>query len=173
MILNLDFSKLVNIGNFLFKKDNFLYQHKFYIVKDSQIREKYYLISYIKNVNEVGKVEDFNIGIDFILLEDIYILDLSLKKDIPTQIACFLKNRNYIENINETIEILKEIDISYFEIRYNFYERYRINDLDFIGLNEEIYCNYSKIRVINEDGTLGAVVQDIGLNDIKNLLNID
>lgn len=170
MILNLDFSKLVNIGNFLFKKDSFVYQHDLYILEDSQIKDKYYLIDHIKNVTKIKDIEDLYKKADYINLEEIYILDLSLKKDIPTQIVCFLKNNNYIEDINSVINILKSIDISYFEVRYKFYERSRVTDIEAIESGGEVYCNYSRVRVVNEDNTLGTIIEDINLNSIKKLL---
>lgn len=173
MILNLDFSKLVNIGNFLFKKDFFVYQHDIYILKDSQIKDKYYLIDHIKNVTKIKDIEDLYKKVDCINLEEIYILDLSLKKDIPAQIVYFLKSNNYIEDIDSVIDILKSIDISYFEVRYKFYERSRVVDVDSIESGGEVYCNYSRIRVVNKDNTLGVVIEDISLNSIKKLLYVN
>jgi len=68
MILNLNLSKLVNIGTFAFNIDELTYSHDLFIVEDSKIESKYYLVDIIKNVTKDNFVDN---GLDDILLEEV------------------------------------------------------------------------------------------------------
>lgn len=172
MILNLDFSKLVNVGSSLLDKEGVLYKHNFYIVEDSLIQDKYYLIDFI-NIKNKTKADLYDKEI--LLLEEVYILEVSLKKDIPKQIYSFLKMNGYINDINCDIDDLFDIDISYFDVRYKYYERNRITDLDIISSEIQIYCNYSKHEIVNRDEDYNmlktiTILDDITLYKIKKVL---
>lgn len=166
MILNLNLSKLVNIGTFAFNIDELTYSHDLFIVEDSKMESKYYLVDIIKNITKDGFVDN---GLGDILLEEVYIVDFSLKKDIPLQIISFLKEYGYIADIESARKTLSDVNISFFEVRYNFYENSRIRDKENISAGE-LYCNFSKVHSRKNDGTLGAIVEDMNLLSIKKML---
>ena len=176
MILNLDFSKVVNIGSLILDKCNISYKHDLFIVEDFSIQDKYYLIDFIK-INSRNADNNFiDNNQDVIVLEDIYITDLSLKKDISKQIYSFLQKEGYITNSEYDSSIFDNLDISYFNVRYKYYERNRVIDLEIIKSQVEIFCNYSRYKIINKDKINGllntTIVEDISLYNIKKYLKI-
>lgn len=166
MILNLNFSKLVNIGVFAFDIDEFTYSHNLFIVEDSMIESKYYLIDVVKNITKNSVLESYY---NDVALEEVYIVDFSLKKDILLQIISFLEKYNYISDVEFAKNVLADIDISFFEIRYNFFESSRIKDSAQISAGE-LYCSFSKIKTRRSDGSFGATIEDINLLPIKKIL---
>lgn len=176
MILNLDFSKVVNIGSLILDKHNISYKHDLFIVEDFSIQDKYYLIDFIKINSRSTDIDFIRNNQDIVVLEDIYITDLSLKKDVPKQIYSFLQKEGYINNSEYNSDIFDSLDISYFNVRYKYYERNRVVDLDIIKLETEIFCNYSRYKIINKDESndllSSTIVEDMYLHNIKKYLKI-
>ena len=165
-MLNLNFSKLVNIGTYVFNIDGIDYQHELYITEDAVVESKYYLIDVSKNVTDKKIISQFKKDI---LLEGICIGEISIKKDMPTQIASFLYKLDYVDDIDYAADVLKNIDMSFFEVRYNFYKNGRVDKVDVIE-SGEVLCSFFKIRKISDDGSFGAVVEDMGLFNIKKMI---
>lgn len=172
MVLNLNFSKIVNLGVFTFNIDELLYSHNFYIIEDSKDYERCYLIDVVKNETKNNLLRFYLNGNDVynIELESVYITNFSFRKDIIKQITSFLKEYKYITDEEKAINSLKNIDISYFEVRYNLFEKTRRNDgYDNIETGD-VYCIFSKSQIVNEDKSYGAILEDINLFAIKRLL---
>lgn len=163
-MLNLNFSKLVNIGLYTLKMKDFVYEHNLFLIEDANIDSKYYLINISRNITNIDILKNIK---DDILLESLSISEISLKKDIPTQIALLLLRLELIEDLENVIEKLKSINISFFEVRYNFYKNERIKNLENIQNVNNILCVFSKIKTVDANGVEGAIVEDIGLFTLK------
>ena len=165
-MLNLNFSKLVSIGLYTFDIDGLLYEHELFITEDAVVDSKYYLIDIAKNVTKKSVLEAKESDI---LLESLCICELSIKRDIPFQISKYLKQLGFVDEVESVSDTLKNIDISFFEVRYNFYKNARVNEVDDFD-SENILCTFFKVKKRLQNGSFGAIVEDIGLFNIKKMI---
>lgn len=166
-MLNLNFSKLVNIGLYTFNIDELTYEHDLFIIEDAVINSKYYLIDVARNITKRNVLECRK---NDVLLESLSICELSIKKDIPYQIALFLNKLGFIENVSFVADVLENINISFFEVRYNFYKNGRFEDMGDVQDVVDILCTFFKVKKILKDGSFGAIVEDIDLFNLKKMI---
>ena len=167
MKINLSLNNLVEIDRFILKTNGLKYEHTLFIAEDINLSNKYYLIDYIVNKDNIDKINNTK---QDVLLEELYIVNLSIKKNIPLQIALFLKEAAYIEDkdMEECLLFLKNIDISFFEVRYDFYKEMR--DVDVVV--GEILLNYYKVQLKSASNDIESIFEHLDLSKLKRLLNL-
>ena len=167
MKINLSLNNLVEIDRFILETNGLKYEHTLFIAEDINLSNKYYLIDYIVNKDNIDKINNAK---QDVLLEELYIVNLSIKKNIPLQIALFLKEAAYIEDkdMEECLLFLKNIDISFFEVRYDFYKEMR--DVDVVV--GEILLNYYKVQLKSASNDIESIFEHLDLSKLKRLLNL-
>lgn len=167
MKINLSLNNLVKIDKFILETNGLKYEHTLFIAEDINLSNKYYLIDYIVNKDNIDKINNAK---QDVLLEELYIVNLSIKKNIPLQIALFLKETAYIEdkNMEECLLFLKNIDISFFEVRYDFYKEMR--DVDVVA--GDILLNYYKVQLKSASNDMESIFEHLDLSKLKRLLNL-
>ena len=167
MKINLSLNNLVKIDKFILETNGLKYEHTLFIAEDINLSNKYYLIDYIVNKDNIDKINNAK---QDVLLEELYIVNLSIKKNIPLQIALFLKETAYIEdkNMEECLLFLKNIDISFFEVRYDFYKEMR--DVDVVV--GDILLNYYKVQLKSASNDMESIFEHLDLSKLKRLLNL-
>jgi hypothetical protein len=156
-----DARNTAKIGAFSISYNSDNYLHSFYISQDRTGEDEYYLIDLVENLDS-----HLYTGSNVFVAEEIYISKMSLKSDIREQIACFLEQNNFVGSgfRDNIIDSLYPLDISFFEVRYNFYKRCR----EFVSddTNLDFIKNFSKIFVRNEDKSI-TLIEDIELRKFK------
>lgn len=165
-MLNLNFSKLVCIGEQAFEIEKMKYKHKFFITEDALENYKYYLIGISRNITDRDTIDKEN---NDILLESLFISEVSIKKDIPNQIALILNKLGFVKDTEYAAASIGDIDMSFFEFRYNFYKNGRVDKFEDLDAGD-ILCTFFKVKKVCENGSHGAIVQDIGLYNIKKMI---
>lgn len=165
-MLNLNFSKLACIGKYTFEIKEIKYVHELFIIEDALENCKYYLIDVARNITDKKIIKEKDTDI---LLESLCISEISIKKDLPSQIALFLNKLGFIEDVEYVAASIKDIDMSFFEVRYNFYKSGRVDEFEDFNVGD-ILCTFFKVRKVCEDGSYGAIVEDIGLYNIKKMI---
>lgn len=165
-MLNLNFSKLACIGEYTFDIKKIKYAHELFIIEDALENYKYYLIGIARNITDKKILEEKNTDI---LLESLCISEISIKKDIPGQIALFLSRLGFVEDVECVAASMNDIDMSFFEVRYNFYKNGRVDEFEDLNMGD-ILCTFFKVRKVCEDGSYGAIVEDMGLYNIKKMI---
>lgn len=162
-MLSLNFSRLVHIGLYTFETEGLRYKHNLFITEDATDSSKYYLVDIAEKAVSENSIDDSR---GDLLLESLCICELSIKKDIPYQIASFLERLGFITDKEEAIKSLENINISFFEVRYNFYKNGRECNVE-NSCEMKTLCTFYKVQKIKEDGSFGAIVEDIGLLSLK------
>lgn len=165
-MLNLNFSKIVCMGKYIFEAENIEYSHQLFLIEDALENYKYYLIDIVNNV-DYSKLAV--LGESDILLESLFISEISIKDDVPKQIALILYELGFIDNIELAVDRLNDIDMSYFKVRYNFYKSSRTGSLNYSDIKEPLRI-FFKVKKLCENNKYGAVVEDMGLYSLKKMI---
>lgn len=168
MVINLNFSELIDVAYLFTNRDKMNYSHDIYIIpEEGDDLVNYFIINKVTCENKIN-LKEYGLSKEFVL-EGIYIKQLNLKKDLTIQLTDFLINLDYNDSDKEDLlrEIYKELMPIHNELRKIFY----LTPVDEKkeSIDKNIY-SFERRYIFFDDGKRKILVEDIGFFNINRIL---
>lgn len=166
MIINLNFSELIDVAYIFTSKDNIDYSHDIYIVpEEGEEFVNYFIINKVSCESKIN-FKKYVSSKDF-LLEGIYIKQLNFKNDIRLELANFLINLNYNDSDKE--ELLRSMYKELMPIHKDLCKIFYLTPSN--ENNDTNIYSFERKYVFFKDKKNKVLVEDIGFFNINKILN--